>query len=200
MKRLTAIALFAALAFNADAADIKTSKGNVNVTFFSPDIVRVFKTSDELSSQEGKAGRLPSLVVTMKPQQVKVSEKEVGGKVVLASGKLTVCVDKSSGRVTFSHDGKQLLQEGDWHLTPITDGLDKGCVKVKSNFRLDNDEKIYGIGLMENYKMNQRGENRRMMQSNLEDFQNVFQSIKGYILSFGTIILRHSSMTLPKTG
>lgn len=180
MKRLTAIALFAALAFNADAADIKTSKGNVNVTFFSPDIVRVFKTSDELSSQEGKAGRLPSLVVTMKPQQVKVSEKEVGGKVVLASGKLTVCVDKSSGRVTFSHDGKQLLQEGDWHLTPITDGLDKGCVKVKSNFRLDNDEKIYGIGLMENYKMNQRGENRRMMQSNLEDFQNVFQSIKGY--------------------
>jgi hypothetical protein len=51
---------------------------------------------------------------------------------------------------------------------------------VTQTFAFDADEHIYGVGLIENGKMNQRGENRRMMQSNLEDFQNIFHSQKGY--------------------
>lgn len=177
MKRLTILVLMAASMLSAAATDIKTQKGNVSVTFFSPDIVHIFKTADGTPN----TANLKSYVVTMKPQQVKVSEKDTGGKVTLSGGKLTVAVDKATGNVEFSTaKGEPLLKEGDWQLTPITDGLDKGCAKVKSNFRLGKDEEIYGIGLMENNKLNQRGENRRMMQSNLEDFQNVFQSIKGY--------------------
>lgn len=166
--------LMAAFVLTAAATDIKTAKGNVNVTFYSPDIVRILKTTDTRQTK-------PSLVVTMKPQQVKVDKHSDSNVTAIASAKLTVVVDNATGRVEFrSPDGNTLLQEGDWQLTPITDGLDKGCAKVKANFQLGADEEIYGIGLMENYKMNQRGENRRMMQSNLEDFQNVFQSIKGY--------------------
>lgn len=166
--------LMAAFMLTAAATDIKTQKGNVSVTFFSPDIVRVLKTTDGHQSRQ-------SLVVTMKPQQVKVSQKDGGDNVTLASDKLVVTVDKATGRVEFkSPKGEFLLKEGEWQLTPITGGLDKGSDKVTSNFQLDRDEAVYGIGLMENNKLNQRGENRRMMQSNLEDFQNVFQSIKGY--------------------
>ena len=52
--------------------------------------------------------------------------------------------------------------------------------EARQTFTLDKDEAIYGLGTIQNGKMNRRGEKKRMEQSNLEDFQNVLQSIKGY--------------------
>jgi alpha-D-xyloside xylohydrolase len=176
MKKILSILLLTVLTLTATATDVKTKKGIVTVTFLQPDIVRVLKTTD---------GKQPpkSLVVTLQPQPCRVSVASADGQTTLKSSALTVAIDEQTGRVTFtSNDGRQLLKEGDWQLTPLTTPLDKGCVRAKANFQLDPDEPIYGIGLMENYKMNQRGEHRRMMQSNLEDFQNIFQSLKGYAL------------------
>ena len=179
MRRILTIALLSVFTLSMTAAEetIQTSKGICRVTFFAPDIVHVVKSGSETVKTQ------PSLVVTMSPQELKISRKDADDLVTLASSKLTVKVDKQSGRLTFvSKEGKELLREGDFSMTPITSGLDKGCVKAKANFQLEPDEAIYGIGLMENGKMNQRGENRRMIQTNLEDFQNVLQSIKGYAL------------------
>ncbi|MBP5278717.1 MAG: DUF5110 domain-containing protein [Prevotella sp.] len=87
----------------------------------------------------------------------------------------------TNGQLTFNTPkGERLMTEGNYSLTPITTGLDQGCFKVAQTFAFDANEHIYGIGLIENGKMNQRGENRRMIQSNLEDFQNIFHSEKGY--------------------
>jgi alpha-D-xyloside xylohydrolase len=55
-----------------------------------------------------------------------------------------------------------------------------GEFEVSQSFFLDKDEAIYGLGTIQNGKMNRRGEKKRMEQSNLEDFQNVLQSIKGW--------------------
>ena len=171
--------LLAAFALAATATDVKTQKGVVSVSFLQPDIVRVLKTTD---------GTLPSqsLVVTLQPQQCRVTASSANGLTTLKSNALTVSIDNTSGRVSFTNKaGKQLLREGDWQISNLksqTSNLDRGCVRAKANFQLDADEPIYGIGLMENHKMNQRGEHRRMMQSNLEDFQNIFQSLKGYAL------------------
>ena len=52
--------------------------------------------------------------------------------------------------------------------------------EVSQTFQLDKDEAIYGLGTIQNGKMNRRGEKKRMEQSNLEDFQSVLQSIKGW--------------------
>ena len=185
MKKILMIMLLAMLTLTAAATDVKTPKGIVSVSFLQPDIVRVLKTTDGKEPQK-------SLVVTLQPQQCHVAVSSADGKTTLKSNALTVTIDEQTGRVTFSNkNGKQLLQEGDRQLlplpSPVGEGsgvrlLDKGCVRAKANFQLDKDEPIYGIGLMENYKMNQRGEHRRMMQSNLEDFQNIFQSLKGYAL------------------
>ena len=169
--------LLVCAAIGVEATEVRTERGCVSVTFLSPDIVRVLKT------QEAGQQVQQSLAVTMTPQRVNVSERTTDGKVTVSSSRLTVSIDQQTGRVSFAtKNGELLLSEGDWQLKPITTGLDQGCVEAKSRFLLDETEEIYGIGLMENGKMNQRGENRRMMQSNLEDFQNVFQSIKGYAL------------------
>ncbi len=143
--------------------------------FFTPAIVRVTKTCNG-----GDQGR-QSLVVTATPQKVAVAVEEKGNTVIYKTKALTVTVDKATQQVTFAtRGGEKLLAEGGYALTPITQGADKGRYKVKQTFALDAEEPIYGIGMMQNGKMNLRGEHRKMQQSNLEDFAHFFQSIKGY--------------------
>ena len=127
---------------------------DVKIEFMTPSIVHVVK------GQPTK-----TLVVTAKPEQVNVTKK---GNIT-SSSKLTVKQD-AQGNLTFlTAKGKVLLRE-------------KSCdvKEARQTFTLDKDEAIYGLGTIQNGKMNRRGEKKRMEQSNLEDFQNVLQSIKGY--------------------
>ncbi len=127
---------------------------DVKVEFFTPSIVHIVK------GQPTK-----TLVISAKPQDVTV--KQTGS--TWKSSELTVKQD-SKGNLTFlTAKGKVLLKE-------------KGCVvnEALQSFVLDKDEAIYGLGTIQNGKMNRRGERKRMEQSNLEDFQNVLQSIKGW--------------------
>ena len=88
---------------------------------------------------------------------------------------------KQSLVVTFSAKGKTLLREkGACTFEPRTEGPDAGAYRVTQTFLLDKDEAIYGLGTIQNGKMNRRGEQKLMEQSNLEDFQSVLQSIKGW--------------------
>ena len=127
----------------------------VQIDFITPSIVHVVK------GQPTK-----SLVVIAQPEDVKVTSR--GNDV--SSSVLTIRKDPKTGDLTFlTVKGKVLLKE-------------KSCdiSKVRQTFVLDKDEAIYGLGTIQNGKMNRRGEHKRMEQSNLEDFQNVLQSIKGW--------------------
>ena len=128
---------------------------DVKIEFFTPSIVHIVK------GQPTK-----TLVVTAKPEQVAVRHQ---GN-VWSSSELIVKLDPKTKCLTFSTaKGKLLLRE-------------KSCDlgKVQQVFTLDKDEAIYGLGTIQNGKMNRRGEHKRMEQSNLEDFQSVLQSIKGW--------------------
>ena len=125
------------------------------IEFLTPRIVHIVK------GQPTK-----TLVVTAMPQQVSVTRK--GND--LSSGQLTVRQDPKTGRLTFlTAQGKVLLREKDCDVS-----------KVRQTFTLDKDEAVYGLGTIQNGRMNRRGEHKRMEQSNLEDFQGVLQSIKGW--------------------
>ena len=127
---------------------------DVKVEFITPSIVHIVK------GQPTK-----TLVVTAKPENVAVSKSGSTWK----SSELTVKQD-AQGNLTFmTTKGKVLLKEKDCDVT-----------EVRQTFVLDKDEAVYGLGTIQNGKMNRRGEKKRMEQSNLEDFQNVLQSIKGW--------------------
>ena len=131
-----------------------TAWAQVKVEFMTPSIVHIVK---------GEPTK--SLVVIAKPEQVDVKQK---GN-TWSSSVLTVKQD-AQGNLTFlTAKGKVLLRE-------------KVCdvAEARQTFTLDKDEAIYGLGTIQNGKMNRRGETKRMEQSNLEDFQNVLQSIKGW--------------------
>jgi len=138
----------------------ETDGVRIQVTFYTPSIVRVVK------SPSGQDMQKQSLVVTAKPEKVAVARQGS----TLRSSELTVKVDPKSGAVSFSTaKDRVLLREKDCDVS-----------QVRQTFTLDKDEAIYGLGTIQNGKMNRRGEHKRMEQSNLEDFQNVLQSIKGW--------------------
>ena len=147
MKKGLSLLVAGLLSMSGFAQDVK-------IQFMTPNIIHVVK---------GKPTK--TLVVTAKPQEVKVVKKGLA----TSSSELTVKQD-AQGNLTFlTVKGKVLLRE-------------KGCevAEARQTFTLDKDEAIYGLGTIQNGKMNRRGEKKRMEQSNLEDFQNVLQSIKGW--------------------
>lgn len=169
MKPISLIGIFVLMALPAVAE-------NVSIQFYTSEIVRVQKFP-----QGSAASGRESMVVIAKPGDVKVRKSEKQGKTVYKSAALMVSVDEKSGQVSFyKPDGTVLMEEGNYSFTPIPEGIDKGAYKVMQGFALEKDEPIYGIGMLQNGKMSQRGEHRLMQQSNLEDFAHFFQSIKGY--------------------
>jgi alpha-D-xyloside xylohydrolase len=134
----------------------------VKIEFITPTIVHVVKGTPT-----------KSLVVTAKPQDVAVSRNGNTWK----SSELTVKLEPETETLVFlTNKGKVLLKEKGIRIVR----KNTGDFEVSQSFFLDKDEAIYGLGTIQNGKMNRRGEKKRMEQSNLEDFQNVLQSIKGW--------------------
>jgi len=126
----------------------------LKVEFLTPTIVHVVKGQ-------------PTKSLVVMPMPVLVAATRQGN--TWKSAELTVKQD-ANGNLTFlTAKGKVLLREKSYNIN-----------KVQQVFTLDKDEAIYGLGTIQNGKMNRRGEHKRMEQSNLEDFQNVLQSIKGW--------------------
>ena len=174
MKRrsvLAALLGLVAMAVNGSPVEWQVGKTVVTVEFYTPQTVRVVK------SPVGHDYQKEGLVVIAQPEDVKVNHN--GNSV--SSDVMTVRMDPKTGAVTFSAKGKTLLREKSAaSFEPRTEGPDKGKFRVTQTFTLDKDEAIYGLGTIQNGKMNRRGEHKLMEQSNLEDFQNVLQSIKGW--------------------
>ena len=174
MKR--AIVVMTVLMWMASAAsgrpvEIEAGNQRVVVEFFTPSIVRIVK------SPVGHTYTKEGLVVTAKPENVRIKQK---GNAV-SSDVLTVNVDQRTGAVSFSAKGATLLREKEGCVfEPRTEGPDAGAYRVTQTFVLDKDEAIYGLGTFQNGKINRRGDHKMMEQSNLEDYQNVLQSIKGW--------------------
>jgi len=130
----------------------------VKIEFFTPSIVHVVKYTNQPQPSESK-------VIIAKPQNVALTKR---GNITSSSA-LSVKFDEQTGCITFMSNGKVLLREKSHSFIPLN-----------QTFSLDKNEAIYGLGTIQNGKMNRRGEHKRMEQSNLEDFQNVIQSIKGW--------------------
>ena len=163
---LTVTATMAQKPFEKEVGDTK-----VQVEFYTPTIVRIVKmpAGTDISNQ--------SLVVTAKPAEVKVSTNATSA----SSKELTVKMDPKTGALTFlTAKGKVLLREKDCAFGTLDEKSPNLTQQVRQRFILDKNEAIYGLGTIQNGKMNRRGEHKRMEQSNLEDFQNVLQSIKGW--------------------
>ena len=161
LSLLAVLATLTAGAKSKNSVGLEAAGNHVQVTFYTPSIVRVVKRP------AGKAqSQKPSMVVTMQPQanfSVKVSERD--GQVTMTSDRLTVSVSKQTGLVQFLDNGRNLLKEKATTFEKIARGADAGRYKVGMAYRLDDGEAIYGLGTVQDGKLNRRGLSKRIEQS-----------------------------------
>ncbi|MBN2175146.1 MAG: DUF4968 domain-containing protein, partial [Bacteroidales bacterium] len=180
LSALFCIILFPAKAQSYEKTDsgIKTDIGKeeVEIQFFSPSIVRVIKWPAGTSFEKN------SLSVIKTPEKTAINIRQRGDNLSLKSEGLVVLLNLKNGKVSFS-DSKNtpLLAEQEAGAT-FTDFDDAGSktYTVGQKFVLDDDEAIYGLGIQQRGKMNQRNIRLNMVQNNTEDFITFFQSVKGY--------------------
>lgn len=97
------------------------------------------------------------------------------------SSEMGVALNLESGVVSFFNaKGEPLLSEnGKPEFTDFNDAGTK-TFTVKQTFLLDKDEPLYGLGILQNGKMSQRNQTKRLVQGNVEDVVPFVQSVKGY--------------------
>lgn len=152
---------------------------DTKIVFYADDIVRVSKTP---------RGALPDKVVpivVLKPGDVRLKESLSGGIRRWTSSALEVSLDEKNGRVSF-HDetGRLLLAENsDAQYKIVRDG----DMRARQSFALEPDEALYGLGLLQNGKLSQRGEKRWLLPENTEDGIPFVQSVRGWAIYWDEI-------------
>ena len=144
------------------------------VMFHSEDIVRVVKSPTGVKPVK----KVP--IVILKPGDVRVTESHRDGVRTWKSSALTVTLEESSGRVSFADaSGKTLLRENaDVRFRTVRGG----DLRARQSFSLEPGEAIYGLGMLQNGKLSQRGEKRWLLPENKEDGIPFIQSVKGWCL------------------
>ena len=149
---------------------------DIAIQFYGPLIVRVVK------APAGSSFEKESLSVVKTPEEAAFTLKRKGKMVLLKNKSIEVALNLDSGTVSFrSAVGKVLLTEKEGSAT-FTDFDDAGVktYSVSQSYQLDQDEPIYGLGILQNGKMSQRNQEVHMVQNNTWDFVTFFQSVKGY--------------------
>lgn len=154
-----------------------TAQGmDVEVEFYSPSVVRVYKTP------EGVPYGKKSLVVTREPGKTPVEFDESGTNVRIKSACVQVELNPSTGGICFyDAAGRKLLKDKDYgtQFTPFDDA-GTPSYNVRQAFLLDKDEVIYGLGQQQTGKVNQRNQKLFLRNSNMNICIPFVHSVKGY--------------------
>lgn len=160
----------------------------VQVKWYTPSIVNIVKVVPDYNY-------CPlDLVVTADPMQQKISMKEDALFHIYSSNELVVKVNKQNGVVTFvSPSGQVLLQESAKASLKEMIDVDVKAYNVAQSFLLETNEAIYGLGILQNGKMSQRGTDKVLCPGNTEDGIPYIQSSKGYGLYWDNYSTTHFS-------
>lgn len=149
---------------------------DVEVQFFSPEIVRILKVP------QGKSIQKQSLSVVKSPEKTSFTVSEKADELILTTTAMSVHFNLETGKIAFFDlNGKVLLTEKDYGIQ-FTDFNDAGnkTFSVRQAFLLEEDEAIYGLGQQQTSQLNQRGEKVFMRQRALHASVPIIQSVKAY--------------------
>lgn len=180
MRRATLLSLLISVLLPMNAQDYTRTVGNIvtEITFYSPEIVRVtkYQKSDALGKSD------PKVVVTMKPQVVNPTILEGTTTDTLLTEKVMVVCAKTSGFLSFYRpDGTILIKERAKPTFTKRTSHTIDPYNVSQSFRLMNGEAIYGFGQVQDGNLNHRNTNyNHMVQNNMSVWIPFFHSTRGY--------------------
>ena len=161
----------------ATGATLTMSPGLLQITVCSPSIIRVMYSP----TASMPTGQTFSVNATWTTPAFQFSQDS--GAVTIASAKVRVVVNKSTGAVTFfDSTGAVLLQEaanGGKTMTPaVVNG--ESSYQVTQTFNSPSDEYLYGLGQYQEGTWNWRGMPQQIRQYNTQIAVPVIVSNKGY--------------------
>ena len=180
LKKTVLLALLATSMLPSMAQDYTLKVGNVmtEVTFYSPEIVRVTKylTTDALGKTD------PKVVVTMTPQAVNPVKHEGSLVDSLLTDRVVVTINRQTGVLGFFRpDGTVLVRE---RVKPVFTKRTSHTIdpyNVSQSFRLSTGEAIYGFGQVQDGTLNHRNKSySHMVQNNMSVWIPFFHSTRGY--------------------
>jgi alpha-D-xyloside xylohydrolase len=144
--------------------EVHTGKINIKTQFYTDNIVRVIKWSND-----GTADKKSLSVIRESVPVLAIASEETKRAVTLKSASLSITIDKSSGNIEyFSASGEKILKEkGETMLQPLVFSGDSGF-SMQQNFELTPNEGIYGLGQHQDGYFNYRGKEVVLVQSNTE--------------------------------
>ena len=151
---------------------IKTK--NIELQFFADDVLRVLKTPQNDTDVR------KSFSITQTPVKTKFSVTEKGDLLIVTTSVLEIVLDLHSGNIGFFNaNGEILLTDKQTDISLFKDD-EREFHNIKQVFQLNEDEAIYGLGQIQNGKLNQRGESIMLRQENMKICIPFIQSSKGY--------------------
>ena len=149
---------------------------HISITFYNDSIVRVLKTFDADYARK-------SWVILQQPQTgLDIGYVEKNDTVTLSTQKLRVSYDVAQGMVTIlDAQGRQLITETGHEFVATKDGPFDSYT-LTQDFRLDDDERIYGMGQLQDGMLNRRGTSVLLEQDNRRIAIPYFLSSKNYSL------------------
>ncbi len=157
---------------------IRLGIGNIELRFYGSDIVRVLKTPSE------KISTRISPVIVKAIQIPKIETAESEGEYSIKTPSMHIEVTKN-GTIRFCDtNGNPLLTEMDEATVIGTNNYFSGdsSFMIQQSFKLDDKETIYGLGLQQNGKLNQRKSTIKLRHENMKIGIPYYQSSKGYAL------------------
>ncbi len=187
IKRLFSLCLATMICLGALAAKDKVQTAftrqvgdnTVSLQFYAPGIVRVVKYPAAPTQPQKK-----SYSVILKPDAKTIGQlavSESSGELTVSSSCLQATLNLTTGQVRFATlQGQPLLGEQQTTFTLRRGDADEGKYKVSQQFRLADDEAIYGLGQLRDTAMNQRGRHVEIWNHNTYISIPYITSEKGY--------------------
>lgn len=163
---------------DSSGATLKMDSGSLRLQLYTDRAVRV------IHSPNDKPASLDSLVLDG-GETVPFDLNEQGDAVVLSTAKMSVKVEKKSGRITFlDNAGKVLLEEpvGGGRSVKASTLHGEPTLAIEQTFISPKDEFLFGSGQFQDGEYNLRGVPRRLTQVNTQIAVPFFLSSKGYAL------------------
>jgi alpha-D-xyloside xylohydrolase len=158
-----------------NGVQLKAHDLNVKVQFYSDNMVRITKWPSNGKEEKQSLSVIMSPEMSSKPE---ISENDTD--VVLKTGSLIVKINRNTGNTSFSKgSGEVLLSETGQAFKPAGIAGDPG-LNIEQDFKLTEDEGIYGLGQHQDGLMNYRGHTVKLVQTNTSAVTPFLISTKSY--------------------
>ena len=147
----------------------------IRITFFNDSTVHVSKAFSTTDMERDSWA-----IVATADASTNIVTTQADDRVTMQTGKLKVEYTPSRGTATFyDHDGKELISEVRHRFIATTDGPFDSYT-LSQYFHLDTDERIYGMGQLQDGHLDRRGTVVKLEQENRSISIPYFLSSKNY--------------------